>query len=156
MAIIKEPSKQNFERIDKFATLLDSKFQIPGTKIKIGVDGIIGFLPVIGDISGLVISIGLKVAIVREGASGKVVAKMLGNLLLDVTIGEIPVLGNIFNIYYKSNKRNVALAKAHFVEGKHKGQPYKLFIGIGVFFLLFFGFSLWITIKLIKAILAFI
>ena len=99
MAIIKEPSKQNFERIDKFATLLDSKFQIPGTKIKIGVDGIIGFLPVIGDISGLVISIGLIVAIVREGASGKVVAKMLGNLLLDVTIGEIPVLGNIFNIY---------------------------------------------------------
>jgi len=43
LAIIKEPSKQNFERIDKFATLLDSKFQIPGTKIKIGVDGIIGF-----------------------------------------------------------------------------------------------------------------
>lgn len=156
MAIIKESSKQNFERIDKIATLLDSKFQIPGTKIKIGIDGIIGFLPVIGDLSGFVISLVLIVAIVREGASGKVVAKMLGNLLLDVTIGEIPFLGNIFNIFYKSNKRNVALAKAHFVEGKHKGQPYALIFGIIVFFTLFFWFSIWIIIKLIKAILAIV
>jgi hypothetical protein len=156
LAIIKESSKQNFERIDKIATLLDSKFQIPGTKIKIGIDGIIGFLPVIGDLSGFVISLVLIVAIVREGASGKVVAKMLGNLLLDVTIGEIPFLGNIFNIFYKSNKRNVALAKAHFVEGKHKGQPYALIFGIIVFFTLFFWFSIWIIIKLIKAILAIV
>lgn len=142
----------NFERIEKFATLLDSKFKIPGTKIKIGIDGLIGFFPVIGDFAGLIISFGLIGAIIREGASSKVVLKMLGNTFLDALVGEIPLLGNIFNIYYKSNKRNVSLAKAHFVDGKYEGKPYGILFGLFVGFLIIIGFSTWITIKLIKII----
>lgn len=143
--------KGNFENIEKIATFLDSKFYIPFTKIKFGIDGIIGLIPGVGDIVSFIMSAGLIIAIIREGASGKVVVKMIGNIFLDTIIGQIPLLGDIFDVYFKSNKRNVALAKAHFEEGKHTGNGMGLILGLIVGMLVITGLLIWGVIKLFKA-----
>ena len=58
---------------------------------------------------------------IRHGASGKVAAKMVVNILIDFIIGSIPVLGAVFDFWFKANQRNLRLLKEHYEEGKHTG-----------------------------------
>lgn len=100
------------ERISQLARLLDSVITIPGTSISIGLDGIIGLLPGIGD--GL--SFGLSAFILYEGArlgvSKRTLSRMLGNITADALVGLIPVLGDLFDIGFKANLKNIALIRA--------------------------------------------
>lgn len=122
------PQKRNdieLKRLDQMANLLDSKFKIPGTDMKFGIDPILGLIPGVGDIISYVMSLLLIYYSAKYGASGKVVMKMLGNVILDFTVGKIPVLGYIFDFTYKANDRNVSLLKEHYEEDKHQGSAMK-------------------------------
>lgn len=145
--------KPNLVRIDKVARLLDSKFRIPGTQIRFGLDSIIGLIPGLGDLASMIISSGLIVFMIKEGASGKVVAKMLGNIILDTTVGEIPLLGDLFDLFYKSNTRNVQLMHEHFHEGKHQGSAWGILGVIFVAFLLIFALVIFASINIFKIIM---
>lgn len=101
---------------------MDSKFVIPGTSIRFGLDPILSILPAAGDIVTLLISGMLVFQMQKHGVSRKVVIKMLFNVLIDALIGAIPILGVIFDVYYKANDRNVKLLKEHYQEGKHAGS----------------------------------
>jgi hypothetical protein len=116
--------------VEQVSRLLDSKFRIPGTSIKFGLDPIFGLLPVAGDIGTMLISLSLIYTMYQNGASGKLVAKMILNVLLDATFGSIPVIGAVFDIYYKANDRNVKLLKEHYEEGKHKGSAAGVVISV--------------------------
>lgn len=93
----------------RLATLLDSQFAIPGTNFRFGLDGLLGLIPGIGD----TIATGLSLIIVAEamsrGLRKRVIALMLGNIALDWLIGLIPIVGDIFDIMYKANLRNLRL-----------------------------------------------
>ncbi len=108
--------------VDKIARLMDSKFVIPGTKIRFGLDPIISLFPVVGDLSSYMVSAVLIHAMYKNGASQKLVVKMVINATIDLIIGSIPVLGSIFDIFYKSNTKNVQLLREHYQEGKHQGS----------------------------------
>jgi len=116
------------ELIEKVTRLMDSAFRVPGTNIKFGIDPIIGLFPFIGDLISYGISSSLVLAMVRKGASGKVVVKMIGNITLDYIISNVPVLGYIVDFCYKANERNLKLLKEYLKEGKHQGSgwPYLL------------------------------
>lgn len=101
---------------------MDEQFRFPGTKFRFGVDPIINFFPIVGDMTGFLISAGMLLAMARNGASSKVVVLMSINILIDSIIGPIPVIGNIFDFYFKSNTRNLRLMQEYFVEGKHQGS----------------------------------
>ncbi|HRB19347.1 MAG TPA: DUF4112 domain-containing protein [Chitinophagales bacterium] len=118
--------------------LMDSQFKIPGTKITFGIDPIIGLVPWIGDLIDYCISAYLMVAMIRNGASGKVVAKMLRNITVDGLVGLIPFLGRIFDIFYKANRRNLILAVEHFEEGKHQGSAWPIVLPILGFLVVLF------------------
>lgn len=108
--------------VERVSRLMDSKFTIPGTRFKFGLDPILGLLPFVGEASTFAISGTLVLYMVKHGASGKVVVLMILNILLDTIIGGIPVIGNIFDFFYKANNRNVRLLKKHYEEGKYQGS----------------------------------
>ena len=114
-----QPDLQSFERIAK---LLDSKFEIPGTGIRFGLDPLLSLMPVLGDLITLVISSMLIYTMHNHGASRKVVMKMMINAGLDTVIGAIPLVGTVFDVFYRSNDRNIKLLKEHYFEGKHQGS----------------------------------
>jgi hypothetical protein len=113
------PEIQSFERM---ARLLDSKFEIPGTGIRFGLDPLLSLMPVLGDLITLVISSMLIYTMHNRGASRKVVVKMMLNAGLDTLIGAIPLVGTVFDVFYRSNERNVKLLREHYYEGKHQGS----------------------------------
>lgn len=113
------PSMEHFERVAK---LLDSKFVIPGTGIRFGLDPILSFIPFLGDLITLIISSMLIYTMHNHGASRKVVVKMLLNAGLDTLIGAIPLVGTVFDVFYRANDKNIRLLKEHYYEGKHQGS----------------------------------
>lgn len=127
------PPMQNFGRIAK---LLDSKFVIPGTRIRFGLDPLLSLVPVLGDLITLVVSSMLIYTMHNHGASRKVVVKMLINAGLDTVIGAIPLVGTVFDVFYKANDRNIRLLKEHYYEGKHQGSGTGLLVLILVIALL--------------------
>ncbi|HYG18769.1 MAG TPA: DUF4112 domain-containing protein [Ohtaekwangia sp.] len=115
----------NGDRIQWVETLsrwMDSKFLIPGTNIRFGIDPIVSLFPVFGDFLTFLISGALIYTMHRHGASGKVVIKMVLNATLDTVIGAIPLVGTVFDIFYRANDRNVKLLREYYFEGKHQGS----------------------------------
>lgn len=117
-----------YEWIEKIAKLLDSKFRIPGTNLRFGLDPILGLVPGIGDVSAFFMSSLLVLAMVRHGASGRVTALMTINVLIDTLVGGIPIIGNIFDFFYKANNRNLRLLKRHHLEGRYQGSAKRVLI----------------------------
>ena len=101
--------RSRIERIDALAALLDTALVIPGTGVRFGLDALIGFFPVVGDI----ITTALSLFIVHEarqlGAPGHVIARMLGNVSLDGVLGAVPLVGDAFDVLWRANRRNVRL-----------------------------------------------
>jgi len=116
------PKTPNFPIITKFSYLMDDQFRFPGTKFRFGLDPILNLVPFVGDMAGLLISGGLLLAMARKGASNKLVVLMSVNILLDATIGAIPLIGQIFDFFFKANSRNLKLLKEHYLEDKHQGS----------------------------------
>jgi hypothetical protein len=103
--------EQRFARIDALAKLLDVAFILPGTKVRYGIDGLIGLIPIVGDLLTTVISLW----IVREaralGAPKHVIARMLANVALDGAVGIVPFVGDAFDVMFRANMRNVRILK---------------------------------------------
>ncbi len=125
--------------IKKLSYLLDEQFKIPGTRFRFGIDPIMNFVPFLGDISGFLISAGLLLAMARKGASNRLVVLMSLNIVLDTTIGAIPLVGNVFDFFFKSNTRNMKLMNEHYLEGKHQGSGKNVLIVVGIVLLILFA-----------------
>jgi hypothetical protein len=110
------------QSVEHLAKLMDSRFVIPGTSIRFGVDPIMSLIPVLGDLITFLISCMLIHTMYQRGASRNVVIKMILNSTLDTIIGAIPLVGTVFDVFYRSNNRNVRLLKEHYYEGKHQGS----------------------------------
>jgi hypothetical protein len=109
-------------KIESFTKLLDNQFKIPGTDFRFGIDPLIGLVPFAGDVFSLGFQALLLTNMMKYGVSRKVVILMAVNIAVDFVVGSIPVLGNIFDFYFKSSQRNLELMKRHFHEGKHQGS----------------------------------
>jgi len=139
----------NIKDIEWLSKLMDSKFTIPGTNFKIGLDPIIGLIPVAGDVMSYGVSAFLITKMVKHGASKKVALKMTFNVILDMLIGMIPLIGTIFDFTYKANDRNVRLLKEHYTEGKHDGSGKGILIGLIFAMVLIIGLLGFFTFKII-------
>lgn len=100
------------------ADLLDSRFRIPFTRQRFGLDAIIGLIPGIGDVAGLVAASLVVAEAVRLGARGWTLANMLLTITLDATLGSVPVAGTVFDVVYKANQRNVRLLEEHALDAE--------------------------------------
>ncbi|KAA9327496.1 DUF4112 domain-containing protein [Hymenobacter busanensis] len=129
--------------VTQVAQLMDSQFRLPGTNFRFGLDPILGFIPVVGELGTFAISAALIVTMARYGASRKLVILMVLNALLDTVVGSIPIIGNLFDFTYKSNERNVRLLQRHYLEGKHQGSGTGLVVALAVGLLLVLGLLGW-------------
>ena len=74
----------------------------------------------------------------RHGVSGQVLGRMLGNIVLDTTVGAVPVIGDLFDLFYKANRRNYKLLEAHYGEGKYSGSIWKVLIPVAILLVVLF------------------
>ena len=100
-------------RLRGLATVLDSAVRVPGTNIRFGLDALLGLVPGIGDVAGGLASGYVLVEAARLGASRPTLVRMLGNILVEVVLGAAPVLGDLFDVGWKANARNVDLLESH-------------------------------------------
>lgn len=105
------PTRAEEARTERLARLLDSQFRVPGTRMRFGVDGVLGLLPGVGDAAGLALSTMVILQAVHLGARGSTVVRMVLNVVLDAVVGAVPLLGSVFDFAFKANNRNVALLR---------------------------------------------
>jgi hypothetical protein len=103
--------EQRLARLEALAKLLDVAFILPGTKIRYGIDGLIGLIPVVGDLITTAISLWLVREARALGAPWHLTARMLANVALDGAVGIVPLAGDAFDVMFRANMRNVRLLK---------------------------------------------
>ena len=134
--------------VEQIAYLLDERFRIPGTNFRFGLDPLLNLIPVAGDLSGFVLSSALILTMAKNGASGKIVALMAINAILDATIGAIPIIGQIFDFFFKANSKNIKLLREHYEEGRHQGSGKSVWITAIIVLILLFILVLFLVWKL--------
>jgi hypothetical protein len=122
------------EHLDYIAALLDDIFRIPGTKIRFGLDALIGWVPGIGDAMTGIASFLIVFASWRRGAKAVTLVRMIANVLLETAIGAVPVAGDVFHIVWKANRRNYRLLLVREKEepGVNAGRDW-MFLAVLVF-----------------------
>ena len=147
-----QAGQRGLKQLGRLAKLMDAQFRIPGTDIRFGLDGIIGLIPGAGDLSTFAVSGYMLWIMANNGASGFVLAKMTLNILIDALIGSIPILGDVFDIAFKANMRNIQLMQEHYEEGRHRGSAWKVIIPVLVILFLIIVVIIWATYKLMASI----
>lgn len=111
-AVRSEGAEQARKDLQHLAWLLDSSIPVPGTRLTIGVDALIGLFPVIGDLIGVALSSYIVSQASRLGAPRSVLLRMSFNVILEGVIGIVPIAGDLFDAGFKANQRNVRLLGA--------------------------------------------
>lgn len=101
-------------RMRGLARLMDTALRIPGTRFSLGADSVMGLIPGIGDFAGAAISLYIVNEARRLGVPNDKLVKMLVNIGFDAAAGSVPLVGDLFDVYFKSNRRNLELVLDHF------------------------------------------
>jgi Domain of unknown function (DUF4112) len=136
------------------ARVLDEAIRIPGTNIRIGLDALLGLLPGGGDVAGGLFSGVIILQAARLGVPTSVLARMLGNVALDVVFGAIPILGDVFDVAWRANTRNVRLLESWRERPASTKRASALAVG-GILLALFLliGLAVWGSVMLFGALL---
>lgn len=112
--VVKASSRlRNLNRIRRLSRLMDTAFRVPGTNFKLGLDPIIGLVPGAGDLVTTAVSAYILMLAARFKLPKGVLGQMAFNIVLEAIVGTVPLLGDVFDAFYKSNVRNLALLEAH-------------------------------------------
>lgn len=131
----------------RWADLLDSRFVIPGTRIRFGLDPILSLVPGLGDLASPAFTLLLLVHGLSRRVPRVVLVRMVANALLDAAIGAVPVAGNIGDIFFRANTMNLALLERHARPGVPPSRGDYLFV-----FALAAAFGLLVIIPLVLAL----
>jgi len=104
--------EQRLARLDALARLMDVAFVLPGTNIRYGIDGLIGLIPVVGDLLTTALSLWLVKEARALGAPAHIVLRMLGNVAVEGVLGLVPVAGDAFDVLFRANMRNVRILRS--------------------------------------------
>ena len=143
---------QGLKGIDYIARWMDAKFRVPGTNFRFGLDGLLGLIPGVGDLSTFAVSGYLVLLMAKNGASGYILSRMIFNIVLDAALGAIPFVGDIFDFVHKANIKNLKLAQQYYQEGRHRGSAWKVIIPVLIVMGLILAGIIWLLYKLITSI----
>lgn len=138
------------ENLDLLSRVLDTWFHVPGTNIRFGLDGIVGFLPGIGDFLGGAASSIIVLAAFFRGVPLITIVRMIVNLGVEVVVGMVPVLGNLFDIGWRANRRNYALLEKSLQQGRRdtwRDWVYMAVLGVGLMCLMMLPFALLVWVS---------
>ncbi len=139
------------QNLRKLSDLWDRSLGVPGTRFKVGLESLVGLLPVGGDFIGILMSVYILSQAIQFKLPKSVLAEMIFNIVIDGAVGSIPILGDIFDTTWKANTKNVNLLEAH-LRGQIKSRKKnEWFINIVIVVLVliligivsFFAFGIW-------------
>jgi hypothetical protein len=156
-----EPSSDSLKvnlrvnRLRRLSHFLDNAIPIPGTKIRIGIDPILGLLPGGGDTVTGALGAYIVIEAARMGVPRQVIGEMVGNIIFDSLVGVVPVLGDFFDVTWKANVKNMALVEKHLqIEPQKKKSDFLFLIGLTLFLaIIVLGFAT-LTVILIHWLIA--
>lgn len=99
-------------RLRRVARLLDSAIGIPGTRWRIGLDGLIGLIPVVGDLLAALAGLYVITQAAHLGASRWALLRMVFNWAIDSVVGTVPLVGDAFDVLFRVNERNLAILES--------------------------------------------
>jgi hypothetical protein len=105
---------RRIRRLHGIARLMDTAIRIPGTGVRFGADSVFGLIPVIGDVGGALVGLYIVNEARRMGVPPARLVQMIGNLAVDSVIGSVPVAGDLFDVFFKSHRRNLDIILDHF------------------------------------------
>ena len=103
------------QRVARLAYWLDDRFRIPGTRRRIGLDGLLGLIPGIGDTATSLISAYIVFEAARLGAPSSMIMRMLANIGVDLAVGLVPLVGDLADLAWKANRRNARILRDHLI-----------------------------------------
>jgi hypothetical protein len=101
-------------RLNSLARVMDTAIRVPGTDIRFGADAVIGLVPGVGDAGAALIGLYIVNEARRLGLPKRKLARMIANLGVDAAVGAVPLAGDLFDVYFKSHKRNIQIILDHF------------------------------------------
>ncbi|MBC7530680.1 MAG: DUF4112 domain-containing protein [Oligoflexus sp.] len=128
--------RDRIELIKRISYILDSAIPIPGTKYRVGLDPIIGLIPGIGDALTSLVSSYIVLSGMQMNVSRWTLVRMVFNILIESVVGIVPVVGDVFDAYWKSNERNRVLLEANMNDPKAKAVD-KIFVASVLLLLVF-------------------
>ena len=147
------------ENVRQLAWFLDSSIEVPGTRYRIGLDPLIGLIPVLGDLVSMAIGSYLVLTAAKLGVPRTVVMRMLVNMGIDVALGAVPFVGDLLDVAWKSNAKNARLLDESLADPKRAGRssfwallgvltiPLVLLVGA-------IALSVWMVVKLVEVLRA--
>ena len=149
-------SDRGFTRVSRLSELLDNAVTIPGTSYRVGIDPLLGLFPGMGDYLGAFLSGYIIYEAARLGASRPTLLRMVFNVILETIVGLIPALGDIFDVFWKANAKNVTLLEKQLASAgkREKADWFFLIVLLVGLFLIIIGIaslSLWILVSVIQA-----
>jgi hypothetical protein len=128
--MMRESDARTLAALRKWSVLLDSQFRVPGTNLTFGLDPILGLIPGLGDLTTPLFAGLLLLHAVRMRIPRVVQVRMLINAAIDLLIGVIPVLGDLFDAGWKANVRNLALLERYARPGANASRGDWIFVGV--------------------------
>ena len=113
----------SLKRLDALAALMDDRFEIPLIKTRVGLDALLGLIPGGGDWAAWLVGVYIFWEAARLGAPLALLARMAAHIGVDLLGGYAPIVGDVFDVLYRSNKRNVELLRGHFGARQELGAP---------------------------------
>lgn len=126
------PYDDRLDALRRWAVLLDSYFRVPGTRIRFGLDAIIGLVPGLGDLSAPIFAGMILLQAARLRLPLVVQARMVFNAGLDMLLGFVPLLGDVADVFWKANLRNLALLERHARPGTVPARSDYVVVGLGL------------------------
>lgn len=111
---VEHSRRADVQRLDRLARLFDSAFVLPGTNIRFGIEAVMRLVPCIGDVAASVLSCWRLYQTRRLEVPKHVFARMLGNVAIEGIVGAVPFLGDMFDVGFRANLRNVKILQEHF------------------------------------------
>jgi hypothetical protein len=147
-----QPLPKELKGMEFIARWMDAKFKIPGTNFRFGLDGLLGLIPGVGDLSTFAVSGYLVLLMARNGASGYVLARMILNIVIDAALGAIPVIGDLFDFVHKANTKNMKLMQQYYTQGRHRGSAWRVIVPVLLILGLILAGIIWLIYRLITSI----
>jgi len=136
----------------RFARLMDEAFPLPGTKIRVGLDAVIGLIPGIGDVVGGVLSTWIIVGALRHRVPARIIARMVLNICIDLLFGAVPVAGDVFDFLFEENMKNMRLLELH----RDRRRPPRSTAQIAFVAALILAFVIMVALLLVAGVVALV
>jgi len=137
----------------RFARLMDEAVGIPGTRLRFGADAALGLIPGVGDIIGGILSTWIVLGALRHRVPTRKVLRMIVNVLVDVGIGEVPVIGDIFDFLFEENVMNMQLLLRHRDRTRPPRRFHEIAAAATLTVVVIMGFALLMTAGLIAVVI---